>query len=62
VSHGKHPTLDTFTQENGHPVNYKAVINDNQAFYAKLKPSLESGEVDRMGHRGHHERGRSCRS
>jgi len=44
VSHGKHPTLDTFTQETGIQVNYKAVINDNQAFYAKLKPSLEAGK------------------
>ena len=44
VSHGKHPTLDTFTQQTGIQVNYKAVINDNQAFYAKLKPSLEAGK------------------
>jgi spermidine/putrescine transport system substrate-binding protein len=44
VSHGTHPTLDTFTQKTGIQVNYKPVINDNQAFYAKLKPSLEQGK------------------
>jgi spermidine/putrescine transport system substrate-binding protein len=44
TSHGTHPTLDTFTQQTGIEVNYKTVINDNQAFYAKLKPSLEQGK------------------
>ena len=44
VDHGTHPTLDTFTQKTGIQVNYKPVINDNQAFYAKLKPSLEQGK------------------
>ncbi|TMK60671.1 MAG: spermidine/putrescine ABC transporter substrate-binding protein [Actinobacteria bacterium] len=44
VNHGTHPTLDTFTQKTGIQVNYKPVINDNQAFYAKLKPSLEQGK------------------
>ena len=44
VDHGTHPTLETFTQKTGIQVNYKPVINDNQAFYAKLKPSLEQGK------------------
>src|SRR5437899_6475757 len=30
VSHGTHPTLDTFQQETGIKVNYEEVINDNQ--------------------------------
>jgi spermidine/putrescine transport system substrate-binding protein len=44
TSHGTHPTLDTFTQQTGIYVNYKPVINDNQAFYAKIKPELEQGK------------------
>jgi spermidine/putrescine transport system substrate-binding protein len=44
TSHGTHPTLDTFTQQTGINVNYKPVINDNQAFYAKIKPELEQGK------------------
>jgi spermidine/putrescine transport system substrate-binding protein len=44
TSHGTHPTLDTFTQQTGIDVNYKPVINDNQAFYAKIKPELEQGK------------------
>ena len=36
TSHGTHPTLDTFKQQTGIQVNYKPVINDNQAFYAKI--------------------------
>src|SRR5436190_16707089 len=44
TSHGTHPTLDTFTQQTDIKVNYKPVINDNQAFYAKIKPFLEQGK------------------
>jgi spermidine/putrescine transport system substrate-binding protein len=44
TSHGTHPTLDTFTKQTGIEVNYKPVINDNQAFYAKLKPQLQAGQ------------------
>ena len=44
TSHGTHPTLDTFTQQTGIQVNYKPVINDNQGFYAKIKPELEEGK------------------
>ncbi len=44
TSHGTHPTLDTFTKQTGIQVNYKPVINDNQAFYAKLKPQLQAGQ------------------
>ena len=41
TSHGTHPTLDTFKQQTGIQVNYKPVINDNQAFYAKISPELQ---------------------
>jgi spermidine/putrescine transport system substrate-binding protein len=41
TSHGTHPTLDTFKQQTGIEVNYKPVINDNQAFYAKISPELQ---------------------
>jgi spermidine/putrescine transport system substrate-binding protein len=44
VSHGTHPTLDTFTQETGIKVNYSEVINDNQEFYAKMQPFLQAGK------------------
>jgi spermidine/putrescine transport system substrate-binding protein len=44
TSHGAHPTLDTFTQQTGIQVNYKPVINDNQAFYAKISPELQQGK------------------
>ena len=44
TSHGTHPTLDTFTQQTGIEVSYKPVINDNQAFYAKITPELEQGK------------------
>ena len=41
TSHGTHPTLDTFKQQTGIQVNYKPVINDNQAFSAKISPELQ---------------------
>jgi spermidine/putrescine transport system substrate-binding protein len=44
TSHGTHPTLDTFKQQTGIQVNYKPVINDNQAFYAKISPELQQGK------------------
>jgi spermidine/putrescine transport system substrate-binding protein len=44
TSHGSHPTLDTFTQQTGIKVNYKPVINDNQAFFAKIRPELQQGK------------------
>jgi spermidine/putrescine transport system substrate-binding protein len=40
VLNGKHPTLEHFTQTTGIKVNYTEPINDNVAFYAKIRPSL----------------------
>jgi spermidine/putrescine transport system substrate-binding protein len=40
VLNGKHPTLEHFTQTTGIQVNYTEPINDNVAFYAKIRPSL----------------------
>jgi spermidine/putrescine transport system substrate-binding protein len=42
VLKGKHPSLDHFTQETGIQVTYTEPINDNVAFYAKIRPSLAS--------------------
>jgi spermidine/putrescine transport system substrate-binding protein len=41
---GEHPSLDLFTKETGIQVNYRPVINDNAAFFATVKPSLQSGK------------------
>src|SRR5215470_10931538 len=40
VLNGKHPTLEHFSQTTGIKVNYTEPINDNVAFYAKIRPSL----------------------
>ena len=40
VLKGKHPSLDHFAQTTGTKVNYTEPINDNVAFYAKIRPSL----------------------
>jgi spermidine/putrescine transport system substrate-binding protein len=40
VLNGKHPTLQHFEQTTGIQVNYTEPINDNVAFYAKIRPSL----------------------
>jgi spermidine/putrescine transport system substrate-binding protein len=40
VLKGKHPSLEHFTQTTGIKVNYTEPINDNVAFYAKIRPSL----------------------
>jgi spermidine/putrescine transport system substrate-binding protein len=40
VLNGKHLTLEHFTQTTGIKVNYTEPINDNVAFYAKIRPSL----------------------
>ncbi|MGN6679966.1 MAG: polyamine ABC transporter substrate-binding protein [Streptosporangiaceae bacterium] len=42
VLKGKHPSLDHFTLQTGIQVNYTEPINDNVAFYAKIRPSLAS--------------------
>jgi spermidine/putrescine transport system substrate-binding protein len=38
------PTLDAFTKETGIKVNYTEDYNDNDEFYAKVRPLLEAGE------------------
>ena len=35
----KHPTLDAFTAATGIKVNYTEDVNDNDEFFAKIKPS-----------------------
>jgi spermidine/putrescine transport system substrate-binding protein len=40
----KHPTLDAFTQETGIKVNYTEDYNDNNEFYAKVRPLLAAGK------------------
>ena len=40
VLNGHHPSLQHFTQTTGIKVNYTEPINDNVAFYAKIRPSL----------------------
>lgn len=42
VLHGKHPSLEHFTQLTGIKVNYSEPINDNIPFYAKIRPSLQA--------------------
>lgn len=44
VQGGAHPSLDKFTQDTGIKVNYYPVIQDNAAFFAKLRPTLEAGQ------------------
>jgi spermidine/putrescine transport system substrate-binding protein len=39
-----HPTLEEFTKETGIKVNYKEVINENDAFLGKITPSLKAGQ------------------
>lgn len=38
------PTLDAFTKKTGIQVNYTEDYNDNDEFYAKVRPLLEGGE------------------
>jgi spermidine/putrescine transport system substrate-binding protein len=39
----KHPTLDEFTKKTGIKVNYTEDYNDNNEFYAKVRPLLAAG-------------------
>jgi spermidine/putrescine transport system substrate-binding protein len=39
-----HPSLQAFTKETGIKVNYKEVINENDAFLGKINPSLQAGQ------------------
>ena len=38
-----HPSLDAFTTKTGIRVNYTEDYNDNDEFYAKVRPLLEAG-------------------
>jgi hypothetical protein len=38
-----HPTLDEFTKTTGIKVNYTEDYNDNNEFYAKVRPLLAAG-------------------
>ena len=39
------PTLDAFTKQTGIKVNYTEDYNDNDEFYAKVRPLLEAGRT-----------------
>ncbi|WP_328438279.1 spermidine/putrescine ABC transporter substrate-binding protein [Streptomyces sp. NBC_00444] len=39
-----HPTLDAFTERTGIKVKYTEDINDNNEFFAKIKPQLAAGQ------------------
>jgi spermidine/putrescine transport system substrate-binding protein len=39
-----YPSLQQFTKETGIKVNYKEVIEDSDAFYGKISPSLKAGQ------------------
>lgn len=41
---GRHPTLEAFTAETGVAVDYSAVINDNNEFYARARDALSLGQ------------------
>jgi spermidine/putrescine transport system substrate-binding protein len=43
TSHGKHPSIDQFTQQTGIEVNYEEPINDNTSFFTKIRPDLTAG-------------------
>ncbi len=42
TSHGKHPSLELFTQQTGIAVDYKPVIQDNPTFFAQISPTLQA--------------------
>ncbi len=41
---GNHPTIDAFTKSTGIKVNYNEDYNDNDEFFAKVRPLLEAGK------------------
>lgn len=41
---GKHPSIDAFTKKTGIKVNYNEDYNDNDEFFAKVRPLLEAGQ------------------
>ncbi len=40
---GKHPSIEAFTKASGVKVNYNEDYNDNDEFFAKVRPLLEAG-------------------
>ena len=44
VAGGKHPTLDAFAKATGIKVKYNEDYNDNDEFFAKVRPLLEAGK------------------
>jgi spermidine/putrescine transport system substrate-binding protein len=43
-SETRHPTLEAFTRRTGVKVKYSEDINDNNEFFAKIKPQLAAGQ------------------
>jgi spermidine/putrescine transport system substrate-binding protein len=43
TTHGEHPSLEQFSKDTGIKVNYAEVVNDNIAFFAKIRPDLQQG-------------------
>jgi len=41
---GNHPSIDAFTKSTGIKVNYNEDYNDNDEFFAKVRPLLEGGQ------------------
>ncbi|MCA0306094.1 MAG: spermidine/putrescine ABC transporter substrate-binding protein [Actinobacteria bacterium] len=41
---GKHPSIEAFTKKTGIDVTYTEDYNDNDEFFAKVRPLLESGQ------------------
>lgn len=41
---GNHPSIDAFTKSTGIKVNYNEDYNDNDEFFAKVRPLLEAGQ------------------
>jgi spermidine/putrescine transport system substrate-binding protein len=44
TAHGKHPSIEQFTQDTGIEVNYTEPINDNTSFFTKIRPTLQDGK------------------
>ena len=44
ASKSDHPSINQFQKKNGIKVNYYEVIQDDPSFFAKIRPTLESGQ------------------
>ena len=44
IAKGRRPTLDAFSKQTGITVNYNEDYNDNDEFFAKVRPLLEAGK------------------